>query len=57
MDSIIIRDVSMYFGDDWKKLAARTKRVGIRPLMNKIFRFSNYFKPFDILKPSETFVQ
>lgn len=57
MDSIIIRDLSMYFGDDWKKLAARTKRVGIRPLMNKIFRFSNYFKPFDILKPSETFVQ
>lgn len=57
MDSILIRDVSMYFGDDWKKLAARTKRVGIRPLINKIFRFSNYLKPFDILESYEEFAQ
>lgn len=57
MHSIIIRDMSMYFGDDWKKLVARTKRVGIRPLINKIFRFSNYLKPYDILKPFEASVQ
>jgi hypothetical protein len=49
MNSIVIRDLSVYFGDNWKKLTARTKRVGIRPLLNKIFRFSNFIKPFDIL--------
>lgn len=51
MGSVVVRDMSMYFGDNWRKLTSRTKRIGLRPLMNKVFRFCNFFKPIDILRP------
>jgi hypothetical protein len=49
MDNIVIKDMSMYFADHWKKLLNRKRRVGVKPLMAKIFRLCNYLKPIDIL--------
>lgn len=51
MDRIVIKDLSMFFCDNWKKLVARKKRVGVYPLIGKIFRFCNFIKPLDILEP------
>jgi hypothetical protein len=54
-DNIILRDLSMYFCDQWKKLGQRKKRVGIKPLMGKILRFYNYIKAYDILEDFQAF--
>jgi hypothetical protein len=54
-DNIVLRDLSIYFCDNWKKLVQRKKRVGIKPLMGKIFRFYNYIKPYDILEDFQAF--
>lgn len=45
MKNIIINDMSMHFCDQWKALAARKRRVGIKILMSRIFRHSNFKKP------------
>ncbi len=51
MDTILIKDLSMYFCDNWKKLVTRKKRVGLKPLIAKVFRFCNFIKPIDLLQP------
>jgi hypothetical protein len=55
MRTFVLKDLSMIFCDNWRKLVARKKRVGIRILINKIFRFCNFKKPFDILEPYDSF--
>ncbi len=49
MSKVVIKDLSMLFCDNWKKLMSRKKRVGIRPLIGKVNRFCNFTKPYDIL--------
>ncbi len=49
MGNIVVKDLSMFFCDNWKKLVARKKRVGVRPLIGKVNRFCNFIRPCDIL--------
>jgi hypothetical protein len=53
MDNIVIKDLTMHFCDISKNVIARRKRVGLRPIMGKIFRFCNFKKPYSILEPYE----
>jgi hypothetical protein len=49
MQNVLVKDMSMYFVDAWRSVVMRRKRLGVRILMNKVYRFLYFRKPYKML--------